>query len=198
MDAILEEKLSVDDFWRVYVGEITPLEFMNRMYSPEIDACVEAYVNELPDLFGIVRRQSWRDSFEAPTQFRRGEVAAAICEKLEKTEAEWRPHLNQRPAPPEPVVAPPPQSEAPVPDESAPEEHGGQPAEQPAEQQVEQQAGQQAEQQVEQPVSPQADQHTDTGVAMPEPESASAASETAAPEASATEAEAAPAEEQQP
>lgn len=107
MDAILEEKLSVDDFWQAYVGDISPLEFMNRMYSPEIDACVEAYVNALPDLFGIVRRQTWKASFEAPTQFRRGEIAAAIAEKLEKSEAEWRPHLNQREAPPEPAAPAP-------------------------------------------------------------------------------------------
>lgn len=104
MDAMLEEKLSVDEFWQIYVGNATPLEFMNRLTTPEIDGAVDEYVNALPDLFGIVRRQSWKLSFEAPIQFRRGEVASAIREKLEKTEAEWRPHLNQRPPAPVPVA----------------------------------------------------------------------------------------------
>lgn len=99
MDAMLEEKLDVDGFWAAYVGNLSPLEFMNRCYSPEIDACVAEYVAELPALYGIVRRQTWRESFSAPSQFRRGEVAAALTEKLEATEAEWRPHLKQRPRP---------------------------------------------------------------------------------------------------
>ena len=99
MDAMLEEKLDVDGFWAAYVGNLSPLEFMNRSYSPEIDDCVAEYVAALPALFGIVRRQTWRESFAAPWQFRRGEVAAALTQKLEATEAEWRPHLKQRPRP---------------------------------------------------------------------------------------------------
>ena len=105
MDAMLEEKLGVEGFWAAYVGNLTPLEFMNRQYVPEIDEAVAAYVAGLPQVFGIVRRQSWREAFEAPIQFRKEEIIAAMVEKLEATEAEWRPQLNQRPAPaPAPVV----------------------------------------------------------------------------------------------
>lgn len=105
MDAMLEEKLDLDSFWRTYVGETTPLEFMNRGTSPDIAACVEAYVAGLPVLYGIVRRRAWKDTFEAPWQYRRGEVAAALQAKLEATETEWRPHLNQRPpVAPHPLV----------------------------------------------------------------------------------------------
>ena len=99
MDAILEEKLDTEGFWSAYVGNITPLEFMNRLYSPDLHASAEEYVASLPNLFGIVRRQSWRDAFGAPCQFRKGEVLSAIVEKLEATENDWRPHLNQRPRP---------------------------------------------------------------------------------------------------
>lgn len=111
MDAMLDEKLDVEGFWAAYVGNFSPLEFMNRQYVPEIDEAVAAYVAGLPQIFGIVRRQSWRDAFGAPIQFRKEEISAALVEKLEATEAEWRPQLNQRPAPaPAPVVedVPPP------------------------------------------------------------------------------------------
>lgn len=105
MDAILDEKLDVEGFWAAYVGNFSPLEFMNRQYVPEIDEAVYAYVAGLPQIFGIVRRQSWRDAFGAPIQFRKDEIIFALVEKLEATEAEWRPQLNQRPAPlPAPVV----------------------------------------------------------------------------------------------
>lgn len=117
MDAMLDEKLDVDGFWAAYVGNQSPQEFMNRSYSPEIDACVAEYVEGLPAVFGIVRRQTWRDSFSAPWQFRRGEVAAALTQKLEATEAEWRPHLKQRPRPEPsaPVELPPmPMNDLPV------------------------------------------------------------------------------------
>jgi hypothetical protein len=111
MDAMLDEKLDVEGFWAAYVGNFSPLEFMNRQYVPEIDEAVAAYVAGLPQIFGIVRRQSWRDAFGAPIQFRKEEIISALVEKLEATEAEWRPQLNQRPAPvPAPVVedVPPP------------------------------------------------------------------------------------------
>ena len=121
MDAMLDEKLDLDGFWAAYVGNMTPLEFMNRQYSPDIRECVAEYVSLLPQLFGIVRRQTWKEAFGAPSQFRKDAVLAALVDKLEMTEAEWRPHLNQRPRP-EPAPEPAPVA---VDASAAPEQHVG-------------------------------------------------------------------------
>ena len=59
MDAILEEKLGPDGFWQAYVGNISPQEFMNRQYTPDIGAAAEAY--------SAAWRPPWRPSRNSST-----------------------------------------------------------------------------------------------------------------------------------
>lgn len=103
MDAMLSEELTPEGFWRVYVGEASPLTFMNRLHSPDPQEAAAEYVGKLPHIWGIVRRYTWKSSFEAPWQFRKEEIATALAAHLEATEAEWRPRLDQ--SAPEPVSA---------------------------------------------------------------------------------------------
>lgn len=117
MDAIQTENLSPEGFWRAYVGEASPLTFMNRLHSPDPREAATEYVLKLPHLWGIVRRYTWKASFEAPWQFRKEEIIAALAAHLEATEAEWLPRLDQS-APDEP--APVPAYEAPTPTATEP------------------------------------------------------------------------------
>ena len=116
MDAILSEGLTPEGFWRAYVGEASPLTFMNRLHSPDPREAAEEYVAKLPHLWGIVRRYTWTASFEAPWQFRKGEISAALTEYLEATESEWRPRLDQ--SPPEPYSPPVEYAPTPMPVEA--------------------------------------------------------------------------------
>jgi len=109
VDSFLQEALNPAEIWRMYVGTRTPLEFMNSFHTPEPRDCAEAFVGRLPHVFGVMRRQTWRESFESPMQLGRELVAGAIWSHLEETREDWEPYLNQQPprAPepePEPVV----------------------------------------------------------------------------------------------
>jgi len=114
MDAMQSEGLTPEGFWRLYVGEASPLTFMNRLHSPDPREAAEEYVAKLPHLWGIVRRYTWKSSFEAPWQFRKGEIAAALTAHLEATEDEWRARLDQ--SPPEPYAPPVEYAPTPMPE----------------------------------------------------------------------------------
>ncbi len=89
------------NYWQEYVGPESPLEFMGRYDSDEPDRCVAKYISRLPRIYGIVRRQSWGDTFAQEDQLRKEAVASELTAHLEATREDWEPALeayrNSRP-----------------------------------------------------------------------------------------------------
>ncbi|NLV40975.1 MAG: hypothetical protein GXY15_07080 [Candidatus Hydrogenedentes bacterium] len=81
--------MKAQEFWDIYLGAMTPAEFMAAFDDPEPEHCVAVYVRQRPAFFGIVRRTSWRETFRAERQFNRAEVAAGLTAWLEETREQW-------------------------------------------------------------------------------------------------------------
>ena len=81
--------MKAQEFWDIYLGAMTPAEFMAAFDDPEPEHCVAVYVRQRPAFFGIVRRGSWRETFRAERQFNRTEVAAGLTAWLEETREQW-------------------------------------------------------------------------------------------------------------
>lgn len=113
--------MKLEDFWKHYVGEETPLVFMERHGGGNPPDCVARYLDGRGHVFGLMRRSSWRETFESDPQHKRHEVACALETYLECNREEWEGQLSAAPA----AEAVPPETEAeptnPAPAEAEPE-----------------------------------------------------------------------------
>lgn len=85
-------------FWKEYVGDLSPLDLMARFESTNPERCAAHFVTALPEIYGVVRRQSWKDTFTGDVQYRKSEITAAIARELDATREEWEPCLDERKA----------------------------------------------------------------------------------------------------
>ncbi len=78
------------DFWQQYVGSMTPSAFLkiSGVYSPY--RAVEKHLRKLSTFYGIVRRNTWKETFNEPLQFTFEEVYWEIIAYLKETENEWK------------------------------------------------------------------------------------------------------------
>lgn len=85
-----------EDFWQAYVGDVPPGQFMYDYGAREPERCVARHMAKLPDVFGIVRQQSWAEAF-AGVQHTRQEVASALLAHLEASREHWEAAVSQMP-----------------------------------------------------------------------------------------------------
>jgi hypothetical protein len=100
--------MELKDFWTIYVGEESPADFMQRHGTQSPEEGVARFMEQHPDVLGIMRRNSWKETFQAPVQFTCESVSRALITYLEETREQWAQPQDAMPASP----APPP--EAPV------------------------------------------------------------------------------------
>ncbi|MBP8131240.1 MAG: hypothetical protein KA184_16800 [Candidatus Hydrogenedentes bacterium] len=112
--------MEADAFWKAYVGERAPGDFLERRQGRSLRDFVDSYISQVPHFYGIVQRGTWRETFAATPHWRRDEVAVGLLTYLELHREEWE-HLESAPqrasAPDETAAAPPaaPAQEAPAP-----------------------------------------------------------------------------------
>ncbi len=82
------------DFWKTFVGDDTVSAFMCAGNTPDPNRRVEQHVAELGTVYGIVRQNSWQDTFSAPQQYPRAVVAANLQAHLQETREEWEAVLH--------------------------------------------------------------------------------------------------------
>jgi len=75
--------------WRAYVGDASPLEFLQRQGASSVGACVASHVDPLPRFEGIVRSYNWPSAFRSEFQLRAAEVIRGLLEYLEQHREEW-------------------------------------------------------------------------------------------------------------
>jgi len=75
--------------WRDYVGDLSPLEFLQRQGASSVEACVVSYVDLLPRFEGIVRSYNWPSAFRSEYQLRAAEVIRGLLEHLEHHRDAW-------------------------------------------------------------------------------------------------------------
>jgi hypothetical protein len=78
-----------EEIWTQYTGGETPREFIVRLSASSADAAVDAFLDSLPDVYGIVRLQNWKQSFENPWQLRRNQVREGLLTHLERHHESW-------------------------------------------------------------------------------------------------------------
>ncbi len=78
------------DFWLNYVGNMPPAAFLkiSGVYSPF--RAVEKHLKKLSTFYGIVRYNTWKETFSRPLQFTFEEVYCGIIAYLKETEDDWR------------------------------------------------------------------------------------------------------------
>lgn len=78
------------DFWEQYIGSLTPSAFLkiSGVYSPY--RAVEKHLRKLSTFYGIVRRNTWKETFSSFLQFNYEEVYWGIIAYLKETESEWK------------------------------------------------------------------------------------------------------------
>ncbi|HOV33525.1 MAG TPA: hypothetical protein PLX23_09205 [Candidatus Hydrogenedens sp.] len=79
-----------NDFWLNYVGNMNPSAFLkiSGVYSPF--RAVEKHLKKLSTFYGIVRRNTWKETFSQSLQFTFEEVYYGIIAYLTETEDEWK------------------------------------------------------------------------------------------------------------
>ena len=83
------------DFWKMFVGDDTVGAFMCGGSTPDPSRRVEQYVSELGTVYGIVRQNSWQDTFSASQQYPRAVVTANLQAYLQETREEWEAPLRE-------------------------------------------------------------------------------------------------------
>jgi len=105
--------MDAEAMWATYVGDETALAFMSRYASTDPVVCVAEYLDDRPGVYGIVRRDSWKATFEHADQFNREAVTCALAEYLEQNRDSWETQLagmRNAPAPePDPDLEPEPE-----------------------------------------------------------------------------------------
>lgn len=98
--------MNPNDMWQAYMGNTQPVSLFERFQTHDAWTCAQQAAQQLPALYGIVRRRTWRDSFQPGEQFTRETVAVALWQHLEDTREDWEPNLPElKPAAPEPEPA---------------------------------------------------------------------------------------------
>jgi hypothetical protein len=97
--------------WRDYVGDLSPLEFLQRQGASSVEACVVSYVDLLPRFEGIVRSYNWPLAFRSEYQLRAAEVIRGLLEHIEHHRETWESVWT---APPARAAAPVTQEVPPV------------------------------------------------------------------------------------
>lgn len=95
--------------WQAYLGNTNPVSLFNRFRTKDAWECARRAAEELPSLYGILRRRSWKDSFQPGPQYTREMVCVGLFQHLEDTREDWEPSLPQvfpafNDPPPTPVV----------------------------------------------------------------------------------------------
>ncbi len=106
-------RMTPEAFWKAYVGDRSPREFLERRQGRSLRDFVDSYLSQVPHLYGIVQRGTWRETFAAVPQWRRDEVAVGLLSFLEAHREEWEgmetapppPVAEEAPAAPQPEVA---------------------------------------------------------------------------------------------
>jgi len=83
------------EFWKVYVGTVSPLEFMYNHKTQEPAVGAHKFLENFPKLFGVVRRANWQSTFCSETQFNREEVECALTSFIDNAREEWESQLHQ-------------------------------------------------------------------------------------------------------
>ncbi len=78
-----------EDVWHDFAGEESPRDFVVRLSGETVEVCVEAHLNALPSVFGIMRNGDWGSSFRQPWQLRRDEVRHGLLAYLEANRDVW-------------------------------------------------------------------------------------------------------------
>ncbi|HNR33333.1 MAG TPA: peptidylprolyl isomerase, partial [Candidatus Hydrogenedentes bacterium] len=94
-------RMTPEAFWKAYVGDRSPREFLERRQGRSLRDFVDSYLSQVPHLYGIVQRGTWRETFAAVPQWRRDEVAVGLLSFLEAHREEWE---GMETAPPPPVA----------------------------------------------------------------------------------------------
>ncbi len=86
--------MTVTDYWNIYVGSMTAAEFVWRYGKGDMEESVREYLRQRPAFFGIVRRDSWRDTFLAVDQHNQEVVASALMVVLDESRDVWTPEVE--------------------------------------------------------------------------------------------------------
>jgi hypothetical protein len=121
--------------WKAYVGERTRREFLEHWHDCTLQEFVRAYVAQLPHVYGVTLRNSWRETFASQPQLSRDEVAHGLLRFLEEQPDEWADLPAPRPpsppvdTPSEPAPAPEAEETPPPPEMETSDELPGEPGE---------------------------------------------------------------------
>lgn len=85
------------DYWQLFVGDLSPEDFMRAHGSADPALCVSRFLNERGHLYGVVNQGVWTDTFQAPDQYHRLTVQTYLLSYLDETREEWAPALEAEP-----------------------------------------------------------------------------------------------------
>lgn len=88
--------MEAETFWKAYVGERTPREFLERRQGRSLRDFVDSYISQIPHFYGIVQRGTWRETLAAAPHWRKEEVAVGLLTYLEMHREDWE-HLETAP-----------------------------------------------------------------------------------------------------
>lgn len=83
------------EIWNNYVQHLTPAELVWKYGQGDPLKAVREYLAKRPCFFGIVRRETWQETFKAVPQYNKESVAAGLLTFLLQTETDWRPEVEE-------------------------------------------------------------------------------------------------------
>jgi len=83
--------------WAQYTANRSLRDITEEFGTDDPYLCAQRFVSSLPDMYGIVLRESWRATFAAEAQLTRVEVTALVAQALGNLEIEWRGAENVEP-----------------------------------------------------------------------------------------------------
>ncbi len=81
--------MNTKEIWAAYVPDATPGELMCRFELRNPARCVDRYLEQLGNFYGVVRHGTWRSTFSDVRQMNCETVRSALTAHLEETRPEW-------------------------------------------------------------------------------------------------------------
>ena len=78
-----------EEYWTIYAPDLGPADLITRYESRDPRRCAMHYANELGDVFGIVRRGTWNETFAQDVQISKEALIEGLTAHLEETRETW-------------------------------------------------------------------------------------------------------------
>jgi len=87
--------MEIQDFWNTYTGNLTPAELVWQFGKGDPITAIWAFRKHSPSMYGILRRNTWQETFASKEQYNRERIGFALITYLEINRDAWEEQVKE-------------------------------------------------------------------------------------------------------